>query len=369
MKDYYYILGIQKSAAQDDIKKAYRKLSTKFHPDHNDGDKFFEERFKDINEAYTVLIDAQSRREYDLKSFGESFQSSAKSQPSEGSNSKDNSTNKSNSDFKDAPGDSANEGYRQTSKTTKPESRNQSTSANPKKHTKIITQKTLDSFYICFGLVSVVLFVILISRPTKPSAAKTASADLPYSNSFKPDTISTFKPINADSISKQLMDEAVSKNLSKEIELIRKKNAKHLKSNYFTIGSTKDEVTRIQGTPTSITGPPGYEEWSYGLSSIVFIYGKMRSYNNFANNLRVRLTEPSQDEDNSTDQNDNYYTIGSTKGTVIRIQGTPTSITGPSGYEEWSYGLSDIIFVYGKVKSFNNFEGNLHIRIKSMKKD
>jgi curved DNA-binding protein CbpA len=65
IKDYYYILGIARNASQDEIKKAYRKLSTKFHPDKNDGDKFFEERFKDINEAYETLVDATKRKIYD----------------------------------------------------------------------------------------------------------------------------------------------------------------------------------------------------------------------------------------------------------------------------------------------------------------
>jgi len=65
IKDYYYILGIARNASQDEIKKAYRKLSTKFHPDKNDGDKFFEERFKDINEAYETLVDDTKRKIYD----------------------------------------------------------------------------------------------------------------------------------------------------------------------------------------------------------------------------------------------------------------------------------------------------------------
>ena len=65
IKDYYYILGLARNASQDEIKKAYRKLSTKFHPDKNDGDKFFEERFKDINKAYETLVDAAKRKIYD----------------------------------------------------------------------------------------------------------------------------------------------------------------------------------------------------------------------------------------------------------------------------------------------------------------
>jgi curved DNA-binding protein CbpA len=65
MKDYYYILGVNKTASNDEIKKAYRKLSNKFHPDKNEGDPFFAERFKDINEAYVILSDITKRSHYD----------------------------------------------------------------------------------------------------------------------------------------------------------------------------------------------------------------------------------------------------------------------------------------------------------------
>lgn len=67
MKDYYYILGIDKSASETQLKSAYRKLSNKFHPDKNDGDKFFEERFKDIQEAYEILSNKNKRANYDFK--------------------------------------------------------------------------------------------------------------------------------------------------------------------------------------------------------------------------------------------------------------------------------------------------------------
>lgn len=64
-KDYYKILGVDKSASQDEIKKAFRKLAMKYHPDKNKGDKASEEKFKDINEAYEVLGDPEKRKKYD----------------------------------------------------------------------------------------------------------------------------------------------------------------------------------------------------------------------------------------------------------------------------------------------------------------
>jgi len=65
MKDYYYILGVHSDSNPNEIKKAYRKLSQKFHPDKNGDDDFFAERFKEIQEAYEVLKDDIKRSRYD----------------------------------------------------------------------------------------------------------------------------------------------------------------------------------------------------------------------------------------------------------------------------------------------------------------
>lgn len=64
-KDYYETLGVLRSSTQDDIKKAYRKLALKYHPDRNPGDREAESRFKNVSEAYNVLSDPQKRLEYD----------------------------------------------------------------------------------------------------------------------------------------------------------------------------------------------------------------------------------------------------------------------------------------------------------------
>jgi len=70
-KDYYKILGVERKATDDEIKKAYRKLAKVYHPDHNPGNKKAEDKFKEINEAYEVLSDSTKRGRYDQ--LGESY--------------------------------------------------------------------------------------------------------------------------------------------------------------------------------------------------------------------------------------------------------------------------------------------------------
>src|SRR5512140_2126191 len=70
-RDYYKILGVERSASADEIKSAYRKLAMQYHPDRNPGDTQAENHFKEINEAYQVLSDAQKRTRYDQ--LGDSY--------------------------------------------------------------------------------------------------------------------------------------------------------------------------------------------------------------------------------------------------------------------------------------------------------
>src|ERR1700746_2604751 len=68
-KDYYEILGVKKSASADDVRKAFRKLARKYHPDVNPGDKSAEEKFKALSEANEVLSDPKKRKIYDQVGF------------------------------------------------------------------------------------------------------------------------------------------------------------------------------------------------------------------------------------------------------------------------------------------------------------
>ena len=72
-RDYYEVLGVDKTASEDEIKKAYRKIAIKYHPDRNPGDKKAEELFKEAAEAYNVLHDPQKRQQYDQFGFNSPF--------------------------------------------------------------------------------------------------------------------------------------------------------------------------------------------------------------------------------------------------------------------------------------------------------
>lgn len=72
-RDYYEVLGVSKDASEDEIKKAYRKIAIKYHPDRNPGDKEAEEKFKEAAEAYNVLHDSQKRQQYDQFGFNAPF--------------------------------------------------------------------------------------------------------------------------------------------------------------------------------------------------------------------------------------------------------------------------------------------------------
>ncbi|MEM8719322.1 MAG: DnaJ C-terminal domain-containing protein [Cyanobacteria bacterium P01_G01_bin.39] len=96
-KDYYAILGVKKTAQTDEIKKQFRKLALRYHPDRNQGNEAAEAKFKEISEAYDVLSDEDKRSQYDH--FGQYWQQSKVPSASKTSNTSNKKTNFNSSDF------------------------------------------------------------------------------------------------------------------------------------------------------------------------------------------------------------------------------------------------------------------------------
>jgi len=122
---------------------------------------------------------------------------------------------------------------------------------------------------------------------------------------------------------------------------------------YFTLGSTKDRVLQVQGTPDSIIG----NTWRYGFSSVIFSDDKVIGWSNISGNLKVKLSPSTA----SGEAPATYFTLGSTKDRVLQVQGTPDSIIGNT----WRYGFSSVIFSDDKVIGWSNISGNLKIEMKS----
>ncbi len=121
---------------------------------------------------------------------------------------------------------------------------------------------------------------------------------------------------------------------------------------YFTIGSSKEEVLAVQGTPSSIIG----ETWHYGYSSVKFVNGRVKGYSNISKNLHVKL---SPKVDSSLEYHRGYFTIGSGQEEVLAAQGTPSSIIGNT----WYYDYSSVEFVNDRVRGYSNISRNLRVKL------
>ncbi|GKT07322.1 hypothetical protein DSTSK_06270 [Desulforhabdus sp. TSK] len=113
---------------------------------------------------------------------------------------------------------------------------------------------------------------------------------------------------------------------------------------YFTLGSTPEDVKRVQGPPSKVKG----STWSYGLSEVQFRDNRVVRYNNFDGTLKVRLLPSSG---SSGEGPLPLLTIGATKDDVLRLLGTPSRISG----NRWYYGFSEVRFKEGRLIGYDNF--------------
>jgi curved DNA-binding protein CbpA len=242
MDNYYRILGVKDFASLDEIKIAYRKLSKKFHPDVNEGDTFFEERFKEIQYAYEVLDDSDKKIKYDaeLRSYYREdvnfkFNESDKKQTEEIIRTNISDTSKINKLFEE------------------------------RKKRRIVVPFLMG---LVIALVIILLFIVK-NRDYKSSGDAYSNASTLPQNA-NPNASSPYSNNDYSSSGN---------------------NTSSFKTDNFTLGSSKKEVLKVQGNPTSIHKYEfsGEEVWYYGTSSITFKKEKVSEYSNSSENLNVTV--------------------------------------------------------------------------------
>jgi len=348
MTNCYKILGVKDFASSDEVKTAYRKLSKKFHPDVNDGDKFFEERFKEIQNAYEILCDYRRKEIHDSKLRTSSASSSD-------FNFKEES--KTNSKEEPKKDESASGNRQDTYSNKKTESSNtkpspSQASTNPK--SKTFTLQPVGIFIIVIVVIGI---IIGLSKNKKETYTNQQSEySIPQSNTS--DYYSN-QTVQAPTYQNPETHSYNNDNKYNEEDL----NQTYTTGNdYFTTGSTKNEVLKVQGEPTSISKYEGMNEevWTYDFSRITFKSGRVSEYNDISKILRVQMKSSS-----SISSNANYFTIGSSKDEVLQVQGEPTSISKYEGMNEevWTYDFSRITFKSGRVSEYNDISKILKVRL------
>jgi curved DNA-binding protein CbpA len=325
MTNYYKILGVKDFASKEDIKTAYRKLSKKFHPDVNDGDEFFAEKFKEIQEAYEHLTDDLKKRKHDDQLnnyFGKSKENFHEPK----------SNKQTNDDYNPFE--------------TKTENKKNDSKVKASKTYYIfgirIYRKSKRIVIICLIIIAVVFLVYYYNIPK----------DREINNSMPIDN--TAATNNTVKIEQPYLDNNPNKT---EIDPVSNTNQSY--DTYYTIGSSKNAVLRIQGNPSQIINAGSTVMWYYGTSSVTFENGKVSEFSNIGGNLKIKLI----DERNRTLDAENIFSIGSSKNTVLQIQGNPSQIINAGSTVMWYYGTSSVTFENGKVSEFSNIGQNLKIKL------
>ncbi|GAB3026615.1 J domain-containing protein [Spirosoma pulveris] len=240
MTNCYKTLGVEDFSSNDEIKAAYRKLSKKFHPDVNDGDVFFEELFKGIQNAYEILCDDKRKAIHD---------NSLKPKASTHHYQTEQSVN-------DKPKTSTHHYQAEQSVNDKPIANN-------------------PAFYFTIG-------------STKDHVLELQGT---------PTAINKYEPLNKEvwkyGLNSITFNHGLVQEYSNFNNLLKVQLYTTFQSdvNYFTLGSSKEHVLRLQGTPTAINKyePLNKEVWKYGLNSITFEFNRVSEYNNFNRILKVKL--------------------------------------------------------------------------------
>ena len=389
MKDYHYILGVKKGASKDEIKQAFRKLSKKIHPDVNDGDKYFEERFKEIREAYDALI-----KENEAKS---SINKTSIKPPKiiEFLTSKNVlctgeivtirwkvfNADKVHINLFGEVGHFGEKNIKFNNATAEKEIKIIATNIKSKTSKSLVIkvndvqEKSSESnsklyapivLLMAIALISFMIYFLISQADNKKSFAQNS---YPKSNyNYQPINYSYPKTNTNSSQSYQKISNRNS-NLSKEDnskfwdDLLNLEDASHQtisSTRHFAIGSSRSKVIEVQGTPSSVRKIGNRETLSYGLSDVRLENGVVSGYSNLGENLRVKSKSS-----NSGRNIGGHFAIGSSRSKVIEVQGTPSSVRKIGNRETLSYGLSDVRLENGVVSGYSNLGENLRVKSKS----
>ena len=421
--DPYEVLGINRDATWEEVKRAYRRLAAKHHPDKNPDDKTAEWIFKRIRNAYDALSEIyrkQSERTGSTtansreKRWGQYSETSQRPRE-EGAESKQQETHHAGAN---------------TSTNTQPDDQHSQKGCKKhtsKRNTRARHSKPERSFFALWGYkrnygwfplitiltltIALILYpnerivkdaVALHSIPTDTAPSVSRNNQTLQSNQQPSQEIGTrgdrtaLYSTNASSIpstertlgfnGKETISPALRKSEGEQplasfrivepYESHPQKLAVHgegsevstpssidLNTTFYTRGSNADDVVRIQGTPSAIRkfDSLGFERWRYGGSSVTISSTSRRvtDWENSAGNLKIRLMAGP-----NISRND-FYTRGSHADDVVRIQGTPSAIRkfDSLGFERWRYGGSSVTIssTSRRVTDWENSSGNLKI--------
>ena len=346
MVNHYTVLGVTDFASIGEIRSAYHKLSRKLHPDVNDGDPFFTEKFKEIQGAYELLTNSFKRQRYDteLQAYFDYLKNPYRDTPT---------------DFEPEPEPEPQPPKREDVRRETPQP-------------PIKKEKTTGSAIFTLIILAGIAFAVykFISKAIAHDDKPVTTSQ--YADSKKSETVRT----NSDTVSsnKSTPDTspkiivAPDKSIPKAPSAIisndnnnnnNDDNYKEINDDYFTVGSTKKKVLKVQGNPSETEDHYTFERWIYPGGSVDFVNGIVKEFSNSRNALKIRLIDESEVSSDETA----YFTVGSTKKKVLKVQGNPSETEDHYTFERWIYPGGSVDFVNGIVKEFSNSRNALKIRL------
>ena len=327
MKDYYRVLEVSEHASREVIHAAYKILAKKYHPDSVALSSLYDDKMREINEAYSVLSDDFKRSQYDWERT--QYLRKAKEEEVKRQTYSCNPYSTTYAYTSNANSSSS------ANWTERNQQHQQKTQSN---HEKKEPKHKKSAFGVLCILLVMVLGVWLSIKILAPQGSSLAAEK---SNSNKENNAS---------------ESMVWYKLESRADANDSKTGNELDS-YFTLGYPSEKVKSIMGVPDSISHYDLLgDTWYYGSSSINFdVHGKVEGW--FSGNTKLSVFLGNKVADS-------YFTLGSDKATVLKAMGTPTGITHYDSLgDTWYYGSSSISFdVRGKVEGWTT--GNVRLKIK-----